>query len=445
VIDPPDSPELGRSRLEPRLITPAFVAVTAATLAFFVYVGMLVVSVPRYVENELRAGEAGVGLTVAVFAAAAIAVRPLIGWFADRFGRRRMMVVGALIAAIAGGSLGLTDALWQVLVLRAFTGVGEAALFVGGASLIADLAPAHRRAEAASYFSVAVFGGIGVGPAFAEGLIGDGAYTRTFVVAGLVALAAAMLVVAIPGRVDTRRVRGPVSLVLVHRAALWPGIVLASGIAGYTSFAALLPEYSRQVGLSGAAALFATYSVISVVLRLAAATLPERVGPGRTVSFALVFLALGLVIAAAVPSAAGVWSAVVVIAIGMAFMYPSLMAIVVNGVDDSQRARALASFTMFFEAGSVVGGLMLSGVGELWGKRPGFIAGALVTLVGLVVLWTRVVPAVASSAGPMSEAVTTPGPGATEGAMPACGPDATVRAVLAQQSDAVRAGGADAL
>lgn len=375
----------------PRLVTGAFVAVTGATLAFFVYVGMLVVSVPRYVENELGAGEFGVGLTVASFATAAIAIRPVIGWSADRFGRRSMMMVGAGIAAVAGASLSLTDALWQVLVLRAFTGVGEAALFVGGASLIADLAPAHRRAEAASYFSVAVFGGIGIGPAIAETLTGDDRYGRTFLAAGAVAVIAAVLVVAIPRRVDTRRIRGPMTMVLVHRAALWPGLVLASGIAAYTAFVAFLPEYSREVGLGGAAALFASYSVASVVLRLSAATLPERLGVARTVTFALVTMGIGLTIAASVPTVGGLWTATLVIAVGMAFLYPSLMAIVANGVGDDERARAMASFTMFFEAGSVVGGLMLSGVGQLLGKRSSFAMGSVMAVVGLVVLWTRVV------------------------------------------------------
>jgi MFS family permease len=379
------------------LVTGAFVAVTAATLAFFVYVGMLVVSVPRYVENQLGAGEFGVGLTVASFAAAAIAVRPLIGWSADRFGRRRMMMTGATLAAVAGGSLGLTDALWQVLVLRAFTGVGEAALFVGGASLIADLAPAHRRAEAASYFSVAVFGGIGIGPAIAETLTGEDRYALTFITAGVVAVIAAIVVIAIPGRVDTRRARGPMTMVLIHRAALWPGLVLASGIAAYTAFAAFLPEYSRDVGLGGAAALFAAYSAVSVVLRLSAARLPERLGVARTVTFALVALGVGLAIAASVPTSRGLWTATLVVALGMAFLYPSLMAMVANAVGDDERARAMASFTMFFEAGAVVGGLLLSGVGQAWGKRSGFAVGTVMAVIGLVVLWTRVVGANATA------------------------------------------------
>ena len=49
-----------------RLITKPFVAVTAAAAAFFLYVGILVPIMPTFVDDELGAGEIGVGLSLAV-------------------------------------------------------------------------------------------------------------------------------------------------------------------------------------------------------------------------------------------------------------------------------------------------------------------------------------------------------------------------------------------
>ena len=72
---------------------------TAATFAFFMYVGVLVPLVPRYIEDELRGGELGVGLAIAAFAGVAIAVRPLIGRLVVRYGRRAVMIGGAALAA----------------------------------------------------------------------------------------------------------------------------------------------------------------------------------------------------------------------------------------------------------------------------------------------------------------------------------------------------------
>jgi len=63
---------------------------------------------------------------------------------------------------------------------------------------------------------------------------------------------------------------------LFHRAALWPGLVLACGIASFAVFSAFIPEHAHSVGLAGAAGLFLVYSAISLSLRLFGATLPER-------------------------------------------------------------------------------------------------------------------------------------------------------------------------
>ena len=260
----------------PRLLTKPFIAVTAATGAFFIYVGMLVPLLPRFIEDELGAGELGVGLSVSAFAIAAICARPLIGRLVERYGRRLMMVAGSLIAGLAGLLCATVDDMPTLLLFRGVAGIGEAALFVGAATLVADLAPPDRRAEAASYFSVAVFTGIGVGPVIGETVLGEDRFGAAFVVAAAFTVLAAVMSLAVPHHVlpvddgddlpalPTRRGFER----FIHPAALGPGLVLASGIAAFAAFSAFLPEHARDVGLSGSAGLFATYSVVCLVLRI---------------------------------------------------------------------------------------------------------------------------------------------------------------------------------
>ena len=377
-----------------RLVTAPFLSVTVTAFVFFLYIGMVLVTVPRFIEDELGYGEFGVGLAVASFAVAAVFARPFLGRLTERFGRRALMMSGALLAALAGALSGLATELWHVIVLRAFMGLGEAALFVAAATLIADLSPPHRRAEAASYFSVAVYGGIGVGPSIGEWVLADDRYSLAFVVAGAFAALAAVTVLGVPRRVDrssapTADAKPP----LFHRAALWPGLVLASGIAAFSVFTAFIPEHSRSVGLAGSAGLFLVYSAVSLSLRLFGAKLPERVGEHRMVTVALVALASSLTLMSAVPRPWALWVAAAGMGVGMAFMYPSLMANVINRVGDGERASALSSFTMFFEIGTIIGGVVLGAVGEIFTKRAGFLGGALITLGGLAMLWQFVVAA----------------------------------------------------
>jgi len=377
----------------PSLVSGPFVAVTAATAAFFVYVGMLIPLLPTFIEDELGGGELGVGLSLAVFALAAVAARPLVAVVTQRYGRRLPMVVGALVAAAAGAATGLADSLPVLLALRAVAGVGEAALFVAAATLVADLAPPTRRAEAASYFSVAVFAGLGVGPIIGESVVDGGRYELAFLVAALAAVVAAVLALAVPSNSTTagttvrRRPR------LLHPAALAPGLVLASGIAALAAFLAFLPEHARAIGLAGSGALFLTYSVVCLVLRLAGARLPERLGARRSVTIALSSTASGLTLLAAVAQPWALWVAAVLVGTGQAFLYPSLMATTVDRVDEHDRAVALGSFTMFFDLGTMAGGLALGSVADVFGKRSAFAGGVLVALAGLWLLRTRVAPA----------------------------------------------------
>ena len=375
-----------------RLITGPFVSVTLTAFVFFFYIGMVLVTVPRFIEEELGYGEFGIGLAIATFAIAAVFARPFLGRLTERFGRRALMMAGALLAAAAGAVMGLSTELWHVLVLRALMGLGEAALFVAAATLIADLSPPMRRAEAASYFSVAVYGGIGIGPSLGEWVLGDDRYALTFLVASGFAALAALTVLGVPSRVDrssapTAEGKPP----LFHRAALWPGLVLACGIAAMSVFSAFIPEYARSVGLAGAAGLFIVYSAISLSLRLFGAKMPERLGEHRMVTIALVSLASALTLMGAFAEPWALWAGAALMGIGMAFLYPSLMANVVNQVGDNERASALSSFTMFFELGTIVGGVALGALGQIFSKQAGFLGGAAIALMGLVVLWRRVV------------------------------------------------------
>lgn len=385
-----------------RLITVPFVTVTLAAFAFFVYIGALIPLVPLFIEGPIGQGEFAVGVNAAVFAVAAIVARPFIGRIADARGRRFVIVGGALIAAIGALGFSQADGLAMVLLFRVFTGVGEAGVFVGCATLIADLSPAARRAEGASYFSVAIFTGLGVGPVLGEWFLDDALFQRTFIAAAVFATLAAIIGSFAPARVvapDAADRPDVVPVVrvgwqrYVHPSAILPGTVMALGVGSITTFFLFVPDYSRTVGLASSGGLFLVYSAASLVVRIFFAKLPDRWGPRRTVTMALTNFMIGLAIVTFVGEAWALWVAALFVGLGAAFNYPALMALAVNRAPDSERAAVLSSFTMFFEIGGAVSGLTVGILGELVGKRPAFIAGVVFPAIGLVVLRRWAAPA----------------------------------------------------
>ena len=373
------------------MVTKPFVLITTAALALFVYVGVMIPLLPRLIEDELGGNEIDIGLNLAMFSVAAVLIRPRLGRFAEQHGLRTTMVAGALLAAVATAVCTLVTSRWGLLPLRALQGVGEAAVFVGAATSISDLAPPQRGAEAASYFSVAIFAGLGIGPVISESVVGSGNYhAGLWTAAGFAALASVLALLTPAG---IRHHDGDVGRgQRFHRAAIPTGMVLALGVGGFVTFSAFLPDYSVTVGLDGSKWVFATYAGVCLLIRVVAATIPDRIGHGRAVTVALSLIGLGLAMLFAWPRPIGVFVSTVIMAIGISFNYPSLMAMTVNAVSERERVRAISTFTMFFEIGTAAGGLLFGTLADLTTKRTTFLGGAASCAVGLVVLWKIAVP-----------------------------------------------------
>ena len=79
----------------PRLFTPAFAALFAAALVFFTSGNVVLPVASRFAAGPLGADATGVGISIGAFAIAALALRPVVGWASDRFGRRPLLCSAA--------------------------------------------------------------------------------------------------------------------------------------------------------------------------------------------------------------------------------------------------------------------------------------------------------------------------------------------------------------
>jgi MFS family permease len=131
---------------------------------------------------------------------------------------------------------------------------------------------------------------------------------------------------------------------------------------------------------------------VCLLIRVVAATVPDRVGHARAVTFALTAMMTGLAALFVFAAPAGVFVGAVILAIGISFQYPGLMAMVVDVVPEHERVRAIATFTMFFEIGTACGGLTLGALADFTSKRSAFAGGAAFCAVALIVLWRFAVP-----------------------------------------------------
>jgi MFS family permease len=382
VID--DVPPTAPAEAEQSLLSPRFAVVMLASFAYFTAMGALLPSVPRFVEDELGGGGLQVGVGVGAFAVSAAALRPWVGRLGDTRGRRLLAVGGSAVVAVSIFGYGLATSLPMLVVARLLTGAGEAAGFVGFATAAQDLAPDHRRGEAASYFSVALYGGLAVGPPLGEAL-SDHGFGMVWTVTGACAVLAALISIGIPrGRtVDAP----PADRTFLQPDAVWPGLILLLGLIPFTAFASFVPLFAEDIGLDTVGPVFGLYAGLVLVVRIVGARLPDRIGWRRGSTLALSAVTVGIWLVAAWGSVASIWVGAVGLAVGMSLLYPSLFTAVMAAAPEDERTHAVGTFSVFFDLSQGFGATIVGAVVSLSTERGGFAAAGALGVCGLVAQW----------------------------------------------------------
>jgi MFS family permease len=368
---------------EKSLLTPQFAVVMLAAFAYFVALGALIPTVPRFVEDQLGGGGVQVGVGVGSLAVTAALLRPWAGRIGDTRGRRVLAVSGATVVGVSILAYAAATELWMLVLARLLTGAGEAAMFVGVATAAQDLAPDHRRGEAASYFSVALYGGLAVGPPIGESLVAHGFTTLWIALAGFCACAA-FTSLWIP--------RGRTVAVAPHRSflqrdALWPGVILFLGLIPFIAFSSFVPLFAEDLGQESVGAVFGLYAGLVLVVRIVGARLPDRLGWQRGSTIALGGVGLGVGLVAVWGSVPAIWLAAIPLGIGMSLLYPSLFTAVMAAAPEGERSHAVGTFSVFFDLSSGFGATLIGVAVSLTSYRGGFAVAAVIAAVGLCVQW----------------------------------------------------------
>jgi MFS family permease len=368
-----------------RLVTPTFVLIALSTLAYFVSVSVVLPILPLYVKGPLGGGDVSVGVTVGAFSVTALLARPWAGRLADRRGRRLPMLVGVTVVTVSVAAYVFAGSVPALVGLRLLTGAGEAFFFTGAASAIADLAPDDRRGEAISFFSLALWTGIAVGPVVGEVVLGEAGYDRVWLVAAALGLGAFLLALRV--RVPVPVEAGPSRM--IHRGALLPGTAVLASIWGAAGFFAFVPLYARELGLSGSRLVFVLFSGIVLAIRFAGARLPDTMGPMRAARLSLAVSATGLAVMGVWGTTAGLFAATAIYAVGQALAFPALMSLALRGTSPGERGAAIATFSAMVDVGFGIGPAALGFVAHGFGYGGVFLIGSAVAVLGLSLLLLR--------------------------------------------------------
>ena len=126
-------------------------------LNFFNYIDRYVLfAVQPLVQQEFRVSDRDFGLLTSAFFFCYMCAAPVMGWLADRYPRRVIIALGALLWSAATLLTAVTHTYGELLARHTIVGIGEASFATIAPAFLADLFGEERRGRILSIFYIAI-------------------------------------------------------------------------------------------------------------------------------------------------------------------------------------------------------------------------------------------------------------------------------------------------
>jgi MFS family permease len=348
-----------------------------------------------------RGGDAAiVGLLVAAYGIPTILLRPLVGRVMDTPLRPRAIRAGAAIIALA--PLGyLIPSVVAMVVVRVIQGAGWAAFGTGGHAVLARVAPAGRRSEAAGYYNAMPSLAILLGPTIGLWLLADVGTPAPFIAAAALGFAGLLVTRWMPlqpyvpaGREAAARPDRPAPrlvLGMFDPVAVVPMVLIGTYMSVQSLFVIFAPVYAREQGIpiEQLSLYYPAYGVVVLFAHLTLGRMSDRFGRFRAIAAGCVLAVVGLLTAALGGGLVGLLIAGCLYGIATALITSTVSAVTMESAPPERTGSAMATYSVGYQLGASVGGAAWGTVISLAGYPWPFIGGAVMVVLALALAVVR--------------------------------------------------------
>lgn len=162
--------------------------VTAAVFINYIDRGNLATAAPM-MQAELHLSAGQLGILLSAFYYGYVVCMPAMGWFAERYGAKRVLAAGVTIWSVATLTTGFAGSFVTLLGLRVLLGIGESVAFPCASKILAHAMDVSRLGVANGILSFGYLLGPAVGTLVGGHLMALIGWRPVFVVFGAISLA----------------------------------------------------------------------------------------------------------------------------------------------------------------------------------------------------------------------------------------------------------------
>jgi MFS family permease len=393
-----------------RLYSPAFVSLCLAIFLGFSCFAIVSPVIPVVVLES--GGDAFlVGVMVALYSVPSILLRPYMGRLVDEWSRWRVLLAGATGIGLSS-LVYLFPGLAAMAVARVLNGSSFAAMNTGGTTSMATLAPADRRAEAASVYNLMPALAYMLAPAIGLLLLGALGSGVVFLLAGLLGVGAALVVGLGPlRRVPEKRSppgdrswRG-----LMDPSVMRPMTIELLWMTTNVLFFTFPPVWAaaRDIPFEALAFYYPIMGIALVASRIVLGRRLDHFSRGGTILAGAAGGCAAILLAATAETVIVLTVAGAIYAASATAVSPPAAAMAMERADPERRGAAMATYSMGFPLGNGLGALLWGTLIGLLGFTGSWLV-ALLTMGGIMaIVWsargallTRRPPSARGGSGP---------------------------------------------
>jgi MFS family permease len=326
----------------------------------------------------------GPALAIALFA-------PIAGWLADRYGRKRMLVLGSILYALFGVLPAFLHDLMQILFVRLAFGCAEAVVMTCCTTLIADYWTGEERSR---YINRQVVTISIVGSIFfvIGGMVGETSWRLPFFLylLPLLLLPAISRVIWEPEHRKAEDESLPAgSAPAVTRTIVTSYFLIFIGMVTSLIVAVLTPSLLVGIGITSSSLIglcaglgLLTTLVGSVFWPIAR----NRLGVAGVNAMMLTMMALGLYLLATAPTYTAILVAVSIHGVGAGFLVANASLPLLMTLPARLRARGVGGFTSFLYLGQFASPIIILTIAAALGDSPDKPGKAIIVWAGFILV-----------------------------------------------------------
>ena len=365
---------------------------------FLVYltIGAPLPVIPLFVHDRLGFDPIIVGIVIGAQAAATLLARPLAGGLADRRGTKAAVMVGALIAALAGIfyffatllEFSPVASLAAIIAGRLALGLGDSLFLTGAMAWGVQLGGPNNAGKGLMSVGIALYAAMAIGAPMGIAMFQSSGFAVLALTVAATPLIACLIARRLPAQPVVSGARIPLREVFCR---IWlPGAGVALAGVGFAVIAAFITLYYQSRGWDGAAYGLTAFGVAFIVARLFFGGYPDRFGGARVALACLVIEIVGQLLLWLAPLPVIALLGAALTGFGYSLAFPALCLEAVRRVPVQSRGSAIGAYVVCLDfslasAGPVAGLLVAPlGYSAIYLLGAGCAALAAVLTIGLL-------------------------------------------------------------